>query len=91
VLDTVVAEILSRIWADGPKKGAGPIKRARLADDRLRTGPGVDFAAGRATARPKVRKTYWRAQPIQVPMGDMDKPDHLAFLGKMLEELPGRR
>ena len=73
VLDTVVAEI-KQIWADARKKGAD-IKRPAWPMIVFRTPKGWTCPA---EIDGKKCEDYWRSH--QVPMGDMDKPDHIRIL-----------
>ena len=73
VLDAVVAEI-KQIWAEARAKGA-EIKRPAW--------PMIVFRSPKGWTCPaeidgKKCEDYWRSH--QVPMGDMDKPDHIKIL-----------
>src|SRR5688572_25939054 len=78
VLDTVVAEI-KQIWADARAKGAD-VKRPAWPMIVFRTPKGW-------TCPPEIDgkkcEDYWRSH--QVPMGDMDKPDHIKILEQWMK------
>src|SRR6266496_1154617 len=72
VLDTVLAEI-KHIWADARTKGVGT--RPAWAMIIFRTPKGWTCPA---EIDGKKCEDYWRSH--QVPMGDMDKPEHIKIL-----------
>ncbi len=77
VLDTVVAEI-KQIWADARTKGV--VKRPAWPMIVFRTPKGW-------TCPPEIDgkkcEDYWRSH--QVPMGDMDKPEHIRILEQWMK------
>ena len=79
-LDTAVAEI-KRIWAEA--RDNGNLKRPAWPMIVFRTPKGW-------TCPPEIDgkkcEDYWRSH--QVPMGDMDKPEHIRILEELDEELP---
>src|SRR5438477_8099063 len=89
VLDTVVAEI-KQIWADAripsnldptPSKGhEGKVKRPAWPMIVFRTPKGWSCPA---EIDGKKCEDYWRAH--QVPMADMDKPEHIKILEKWMK------
>src|SRR5271157_2308493 len=77
VLDTVVAEI-KQIWADARDNGV--VKRPAW--------PMIVFRTPKGWTCPPVIdgkkcEDYWRSH--QVPMGDMDKPDHIRILEQWMK------
>ncbi len=77
VLDTAVAEI-KQIWADA--RVSGNLKRP--------TWPMIVFRTPKGWTCPseidgKKSEGYWRAH--QVPMGDMDKPEHIRILEQWMK------
>src|SRR5436853_1259508 len=77
VLDTVVAEI-KQIWADA--RGNGNVKRPAWPMIVFRTPKGWTCPA---EIDGKKCEDYWRSH--QVPMGDMDKPEHIKILEKWMK------
>src|SRR5262249_5956088 len=77
VLDTVAAEI-KQIWADARSKGV--VKRPAWPMIVFRTPKGW-------TCPPEIDgkkcEDYWRSH--QVPMGDMDKPEHIKILEQWMK------
>ena len=77
VLDTVVAEI-KQIWADARTKGV--VKRPAWPMIVFRTPKGWTCPA---EIDGKKCEDYWRSH--QVPMGDMDKPEHIRILEEWMK------
>src|SRR6516164_1902878 len=77
VLDTVVAEI-QRIWADARTQGV--TNRPSWPMIVLRTPKGWTCPA---EIDGKKCEDYWRSH--QVPMGEMDKPEHIKILEKWMK------
>src|SRR5947207_6055514 len=77
VLDTVVAEI-KQIWADA--RTNGNVKRPAWPMIVFRTPKGWTCPA---TIDGKKCEDYWRSH--QVPMGDMDKPEHIKILEQWMK------
>ncbi len=78
VLDTVVAEI-KKIWSDARAPGA-VIKRPAWPMIIFRTPKGWTCPA---EIDGKKCEDYWRSH--QVPMGDMDKPEHIRILEQWMK------
>jgi len=77
VLDTIVAEI-KQIWADARTKGV--VKRPAWPMIVFRTPKGWTCPA---TIDGKKCEGYWRSH--QVPMADMDKPEHVGILEQWMK------
>ena len=77
VLDTAVAEI-KRIWADA--RNNGNLKRPAWPMIVFRTPKGWTCPA---EIDGKKCEDYWRSH--QVPMGDMDKPEHIRILERWMK------
>ncbi len=78
ILDTVVAEI-KQIWATARAKGA-VVKRPAWPMIVFRTPKGWTCPA---YIDGKKCEDYWRSH--QVPMGDMEKPEHISILEKWMK------
>src|SRR5262249_29248372 len=79
VLDTVVAEI-KQIWADARSKSKAAVKRPAWPMIVFRTPKGWTCPA---EIDGKKCEDYWRSH--QVPMGDMDKPEHIKLLEQWMK------